>query len=343
MTLKSASPWIRLLSLCGLGFAVACASDVTSPGREAKPAFVQLEPGTVAQVSAGAFHTCALRTDGTVACWGSNVGRGEGFSGEYLGQATPPMGTFTQVSAGGYHTCGLRSDGTVACWGSNGSGEATPPSGTFTHVSAGGFDTCGLESDHSVACWGRYAIAQTPNQPPTASFTYGCNGLTCSFTSTSSDPDGSIAAYSWTFGDGDTSTAQNPSHTYAAGGTYAVMLTVTDDRGATASASQSVTVSPPNQAPTVNAGSDQTVLLGLFYTLNASFSDPDNGPWSYTINWGDGSSSSGSTSSTGTGSATHNYVLIGSYTIRVTVTDSRGASGSDTKVLTVFTSLGGIL
>ena len=118
---------------------------------------------------------------------------------------------------------------------------------------------------------------------------------------------------------------------------------MTDNQGATGSTSQTVTVTQPNQPPSVNAGPDQTVLLGLFYTLNASFSDPDNGPWSYTINWGDGSSSSGSTSSTGTGSATHNYVLIGSYTIRVTVTDSRGASGSDTKVLTVFTSLGGIL
>ena len=181
-----------------------------------------------------------------------------------------------------------------------------------------------------------------PNQPPVANFTANCNGLTCSFTSTSSDPDGSIVAYSWTFGDGGTSTAQNPSHTYAAGGTYTVKLTVTDNRGATASASKSVTVSQPNQAPTVNAGSDQTVLLGVLYSLSASFSDPDNGPWSYTINWGDGSSSSGSKSSTGTISASHNYILIGSYTIRVTVTDSRGASGSNTKALTVLTDLPGL-
>jgi hypothetical protein len=54
----------------------------------------------------------------------------------------------------------------------------------------------------------------------------------------------------------------------------------------------------------VNAGSDQTVLLGVLYSLSASFSDPDKGPWSYTINWGDGSSSSGSKSSTGTIGAT---------------------------------------
>ncbi len=134
MTLKDTIRWIRLLSLCGLVFAVACESDLTNPGRESKPELVLLTPGTVSQVSAGGYHSCALRTDGTVACWGSNVGRGEGFWGEYLGQATPPMGTFTQVSAGAYHTCGLRSDGTVACWGSNGSGQATPPASTFTQM-----------------------------------------------------------------------------------------------------------------------------------------------------------------------------------------------------------------
>src|SRR3989442_11610823 len=70
-----------------------------------------------------------------------------------------------------------------------------------------------------------------PDQPPVAAFSSSCSGLTCSFTSTSSDPDGSITAYSWTFGDGGTSTVQNPSHTYTAGGTYTVALTVTDNAG----------------------------------------------------------------------------------------------------------------
>src|SRR5207249_4589516 len=158
-----------------------------------------------------------------------------------------------------------------------------------------------------------------PNQPPSAAFTASCSGLTCGFTSSSSDPDGSISAYSWTFGDGatSTSTSQNPSHTYATGGTYTVTLKVTDNQGATGSTSHSVTVSQPNLPPTVNAGSDATVLLGLLYTEQATFSDPDNdGPWSYTISWGDGSSTSGSTSSESSISATHTYLLPGSYTIR---------------------------
>ena len=81
------------------------------------------------------------------------------------------------------------------------------------------------------------------NQPPTASFTYTTSGLTVSFTDTSSDTDGSVDAWSWVFGDGNTSSAQSPTHTYANDGSYTVSLTVTDDDGATGSTSQVVTVS----------------------------------------------------------------------------------------------------
>jgi PKD repeat protein len=84
----------------------------------------------------------------------------------------------------------------------------------------------------------------TTNDPPSASFDATCADLTCDFdASGSSDPDGSIASYDWDFGDGNTATGATTSHTYDAGGTYAVTLTVTDDDGATDSSSQDVTVS----------------------------------------------------------------------------------------------------
>ncbi|THD10779.1 xanthorhodopsin, partial [Pseudofulvimonas gallinarii] len=81
------------------------------------------------------------------------------------------------------------------------------------------------------------------NVPPVANFSDSINGLSVSFTDSSSDSDGSIASRSWNFGDGATSTATNPSHTYAAAGTYSVSLTVTDNDGATNTKTQSVTVS----------------------------------------------------------------------------------------------------
>jgi PKD repeat protein len=61
----------------------------------------------------------------------------------------------------------------------------------------------------------------------------------------SNDPDGTIASYAWDFGDSSTSSSQNPNHTYAAGGTYSVTLTVTDNEGATGSVTHSVTVTAP--------------------------------------------------------------------------------------------------
>jgi PKD repeat protein len=87
------------------------------------------------------------------------------------------------------------------------------------------------------------------NQPPTAVIsatpTTGAAPLTVTFSSAgSSDSDGTIASYSWNFGDGTTSTIANPGHTYAGTGSYIASLTVTDNAGATASASASITVTP---------------------------------------------------------------------------------------------------
>lgn len=101
-------------------------------------------------------------------------------------------------------------------------------------------------SDHHPVLT-RYTMGGSPppNVAPTASFTYSCSGLTCTFTDASTDSDGTISAWSWNFGDAGTSAAQNPSHTYAAAGSYAVTLTVTDNGGATGNQSQTVTVTAP--------------------------------------------------------------------------------------------------
>ncbi|MFG3050105.1 collagenase [Kitasatospora sp. NPDC048239] len=81
------------------------------------------------------------------------------------------------------------------------------------------------------------------NQAPKAAFTTAVGELAVTFVDRSTDADGTIAARSWNFGDGSGSTAANPTKVYGAAGTYTVTLTVTDDKGATASTSQTVTVS----------------------------------------------------------------------------------------------------
>ena len=114
---------------------------------------------------------------------------------------------------------------------------------------------------------------------------------------------------------------------------------VTVPSGGTANTTFSVTCSTPNSAPVVNAGPDDQAFTGLLYSFSWSFSDANNnGPWSYTIDWGDGNTTTNSVSSQGTYSAGHTYIIIlpQSFTIRVTVTDAAGASASDTKSVSVL-------
>ncbi|MGO1002714.1 S8 family serine peptidase [Lysobacter sp. CA196] len=84
------------------------------------------------------------------------------------------------------------------------------------------------------------------NVNPVANFSSAVNGLTATFTDSSTDSDGSIVSRSWNFGDGTAaSTATNPSHAYATAGTYNVSLTVTDNAGGTHTKTASVTVTAP--------------------------------------------------------------------------------------------------
>lgn len=107
-----------------------------------------------------------------------------------------------------------------------------------------------------------------PNQAPTASFTYSCTNLSCSFdASGSSDSDGSITSYSWNFGDGGAGTGATVSHAYPSGGTYTVTLAVTDDDGAVGSTSSSITVTPPAAVTSVALAGSST-SSGSQWTAN---------------------------------------------------------------------------
>lgn len=100
-----------------------------------------------------------------------------------------------------------------------------------------------------------------PPGDPTASFSYSASQLTVSFTDQSSDNDGNIVSRSWDFGDGNSSTATNPTHTYGSTGSYNVTLTVTDNDGLTDTTSQSIQVSDSVQGQ-LTKGVPETNLSG---------------------------------------------------------------------------------
>lgn len=92
------------------------------------------------------------------------------------------------------------------------------------------------------------------NTSPSASFTYSCAELTCDFDGTgSTDSDGTIEDYQWDFGDGNSASGSNVSHTYGSEDTYTVTLTVTDDGGATDDSSENITVGSSNEEITLSA------------------------------------------------------------------------------------------
>ncbi|MEU9826314.1 PKD domain-containing protein [Micromonospora chersina] len=179
----------------------------------------------------------------------------------------------------------------------------------------------------------KFPPAAGGNKPPTASFTSNCTALNCSFDGTAStDPDGSVSSWAWTFGDGTTGAGSTTSHTYAATGSYTVTLTVTDNQGATNSTSKTVTVTGggTNQAPaasfTHRCYSNFNPPL-CFFDGTAS-TDPDGSISSWAWTFGDGT--------TGTGrQSTHNYARTGTYTVTLTVTDNGGAKNSTSKTITV--------
>ncbi len=125
------------------------------------------------------------------------------------------------------------------------------------------------------------------NKPPVAAFTGTVDRLSVSLdASTSSDPDGQISAYQWTFGDGSSATGAKVTHAYAASGTYAVSLTVTDNKGATNAKSQSFTLAVVVKDPAtgkyvlkqsdVQATEASLTNTALFRAVKASIATRDN-------------------------------------------------------------------
>jgi PKD repeat protein len=179
----------------------------------------------------------------------------------------------------------------------------------------------------------------TPGQPPVAQIAAPASGLvgeTLTFDgSGSSDPDGTITAYTWDFGDGTGANKAKVKKEYAQPGTYTVVLTVTDDGGLSGQASWEVVIEQPaptpvpNQPPVALIAAPSQTQVGMLTTLDGSGSvDPDGSIIRYAWNFGDGSAWNGMT-------VNKVYTQTGVYTITLTVTDNAGANGQALHVITV--------
>jgi PKD repeat protein len=165
------------------------------------------------------------------------------------------------------------------------------------------------------------ANSPPPNQPPTADFTSSVSGMTAQFTSTAADEDGTVESYAWSFGDGGTSTEEDPSHAYDGPGTYNVTLTVTDDDGGTGSVTKAVMIEEPaNIPPTVDFTSS---VSGMTAQFTSAAADEDGTVESYAWAFGDGDTST-------EGDPSHTYDGPGTYDVTLTVTDDDGGTGTAT-------------
>ena len=188
---------------------------------------------------------------------------------------------------------------------------------------------------HSYAAPGTYPISLTVvdsggNQhqktgsvtvqeaPPVADFTVSCGILDCSFDGSSSSDDTGIVAYAWDFGDAQVGSGVAADHTFAANGTYAVNLQVTDGSGKTGTVTQQVTVAeqPPIASLSVSC-------VGLSCSFDGTASSDDTGIVSYQWTFGDGDSGSGEV-------AQHVYGSSGSFDVQLEVEDGSSLLGVDT-------------
>jgi len=184
------------------------------------------------------------------------------------------------------------------------------------------------------------SIVVTASTPPTALFTMnpspaGINQDVFFSAEQSTAPlPRRIVNYGWTFGDGRSASGVTVSRSFSTPGSYSIVLTVTDDVGAFARKEQPLTVGATTGGPTSGTitVSPTPVTTSTTAFFNASAFTAGTTPiTSYRFNYGDGTPDDVGTSAT----QSHRFAAAGTYTVRVTVTDTLGRTATNTLTVTV--------
>ena len=213
-------------------------------------------------------------------------------------------------------------------WTFGDGGTATGVAPTHTYAADGTFTVTLTVSDTAGQTNQTSHAASVVDYPPYASFYVGCTNLTCTADSEASGDDEGIVNYTWTWGDGATTTGGSPvsapSHTYAAAGTYTITLTVRDISGQTSTTSHAVTISVgPTAAFTFHCTS-------LTCNFDASGSTSTVAITNYHWDWSDES-----VTDTASATATHVYAYGSSFGVSLTITDANGATATVTHTVSV--------
>jgi PKD repeat protein len=209
---------------------------------------------------------------------------------------TPPTAVISSSSAAGPAPLSVSFDGTGSsavgtatitgyAWSFGDGTTATGATATHAFTSAGTYTTAltvtdsnGLTSSASTPVVVTAAVANVaPKAVISATPTSGSAPLTVTFDgSASSDSDGTIASYTWHFGDGSSASGKTVSHTYTTEASFTATLQVTDDLGATASASTTITVQPEETAAPLNIETGEVAVTGEWVRvpLDGSFQNP---------------------------------------------------------------------
>lgn len=163
----------------------------------------------------------------------------------------------------------------------------------------------------------------TVNTTPSAGFTSSVNGTTASFTNTTTN----ATSYSWNFGDGGTSTATNPTHTYINDGVYTVVLSATNSCG-TVTSTQTVTIATP---PSAGFSANNTSGCGPLSVQFTNLSSNNATSWSWTFPGGNPGTSTQE-------EPLVSYATPGTYNVTLIATNS---TGSDTTTLTNYINVQG--